>query len=237
MTARSEADPTGSRRLARAEAILAARRRALTVVLEDAHDPHNVSAVLRTCDALGIQDVHLVAENEPASILNPRVSIGADRWLTLHRHASTTAAIASLRAAGYRIYVSHVSDDAIQLPDLVSSGRGAYVFGNERSGVTSAWIAAADSTFVIPTVGFSGSLNLSVAVALTLYDRLLGRAGAQLPPGDLSAEERRALRASWYEALAGPNPDRRREYAARASHPVAPGNLFASDRRSPHRAS
>jgi len=231
MNDQDDAGSTDIRRLARAEAILSARRRGMTVVLEDTHDPHNVSAVLRTCDALGIQDVHLVAENEPDSILNPRVSIGADRWLTLHRHRGTANAIAALRKAGYRLYVSHVADDATPLPDLPSNDRAAYVFGNERSGVTEAWVAAADSTFAIPTVGFSGSLNLSVAVALTLYDRLLGRAHAQLPAGDLAADERDALRATWYEALAGPNPERRRAYAARAAHPVTPGALFAADRR------
>jgi len=228
------------RRLERAEAVLAARRRALTVVLEDAHDPHNVSAVLRTCDALGIQDVHLVAENEPDSILNPKVTIGADRWLTIHRHRGTGDAITAIRSAGYRIHVSHVAPSATSLPDLPSSGRAAYVFGNERSGVTDAWVRAADATFLIPTVGFSGSLNLSVAVALTLYDRLLGRPHAQLPPGDLSPEEHDVLRAQWYAALAGSRADRQQTYAAlAASHAVSPGSLFAADRRqrASHRAS
>src|SRR5262245_56374512 len=96
------------RRLARAEAVLAARLRHWCVVLEDAHDPHNVSAVLRTCEALGIQDVHLVAEAQAESILNPRVTIGAHRWLTLHRHRGAKAAVTALRASGYRIFVSHL---------------------------------------------------------------------------------------------------------------------------------
>jgi tRNA (guanosine-2'-O-)-methyltransferase len=231
------ANPTESRRLARAEAILAARTRALTVVLEDAHDPHNVSAVLRTCDALGIQDVHLVTEHESETVLNPRVSIGAERWLTLHRHRGATAAIAALRGAGYRLFVSHVAEEAPALAALPAVDRAAYVFGNERAGVSNAWLAAADSTFIIPTFGFSGSLNLSVAVALTLYDRLAAR--PQAHAGDLSPAERDVLRAEWYAALAGANAERRREYSARAaSNPVSPGSIYAVDRRTgaTHRA-
>jgi tRNA (guanosine-2'-O-)-methyltransferase len=219
------------RRLARAEAVLAARRRALTVVLEDAHDPHNVSAVLRTCEALGIQDVHLVAEQQSDSILNPKVSIGAHRWLTLHRHAGSELAIAALRAAGYRLFVSHLDARATPLPELPAETRAAYVFGNERSGVTRRWLEAADATFIIPTSGFSGSLNLSVAVALTVYDRLLGRAGARLPAGDLAADEKTALRAQWYELLAHDNPERRREYEAYLDRTVPPQHAFGVDRR------
>jgi tRNA (guanosine-2'-O-)-methyltransferase len=223
------------RRLARAEAVLAARRRALCVVLEDAHDPHNVSAVLRTCEALGVQDVHLVAEVESATVLNPKVTIGADRWLTMHRHHGAEAAIDALREAGYALFVSHLDPDATPLPSLAAATRAAYVFGNESSGVTEKWVAAADATFILPTCGFSGSLNLSVAVAMTLYDRLLGRAGATLPPGDLDASERAALRAAWYEALAHGSPERRAEYATWLESPAEPRPSFGHDRRGPIR--
>jgi tRNA (guanosine-2'-O-)-methyltransferase len=219
------------RRLERAEAVLRARRRGLTVVLEDAHDPHNVSAVLRTCEAFGIQDVHLVAEQQAESLLNPKVSIGAHRWLTLHRHHGSAAAIAALRQAGYRLYVSHLDEAATQLPELQPAGPAAYVFGNERSGVTEHWLQAADATFVIPTCGFSGSLNLSVAVALTLYDRLLGRPGAALPPGDLDDPARDALRARWYEELAHGNPSKLDAYRRHLAAPVEPRPGVALDRR------
>jgi tRNA (guanosine-2'-O-)-methyltransferase len=224
------------RRLARAEAVLAKRRRSLSVVLEDAHDPHNVSAVLRTCEALGIQDVHLVAENEDATILNPKVTIGAHRWLTVHRHLGSETAIAALRAAGYAIFVSHLDAGATALPELPADGRAAYVFGNESSGVTDRWLVAADATFVIPTSGFSGSLNLSVAVALTLYDRLLGRRGATLPPGDLEEDDKARLRAAWYSQLAHGNPARAQEYETYLGTPVVPQPSFGIDRRKAARA-
>lgn len=219
------------RRLARAEAVLARRRRSICVVLEDAHDPHNVSAVMRTCEALGVQDVHLVAEIEDETILNPKVTIGAHRWLTVHRHHGSETAIAALRAAGYRLYVSHLDAGATSLPDLPADGRTAYVFGNERSGVTARWLAAADATFLIPTSGFSGSLNLSVAVALTLYDRLLGRRGATLPAGDLEESEKAAVRAAWYRQLAHGNAERSREYERFLASPVPPRPSFGVDRR------
>ena len=222
---------TEPRRLARAEAVLQARTRQWCVVLEDAHDPHNVSAVLRTCEAFGIQDVHLVVENQNLSVLNPKVSMGAHHWLTLHRHAGAESAIAALRATGYQLYVSHLDAGATPLPHLPGGRRAAYVFGNERTGVTAQWVDAADATFVIPTSGFSGSLNLSVAVALTVYDRLLGRRDANLPAGNLPAAELQALRASWYEQLAGGNADRQQEYAAFLDRPVAPRRELGIDRR------
>ena len=93
------------------------------------------------------------------------------------------------------------------------------------------WLAAADTTFRIPTCGFSGSLNLSVAVALTLYDRLLGRPGACLPPGDLEETEKAALRAAWYAELAHGSPERQSEYADWLAHPVEPRPSFGVDRR------
>lgn len=225
----------GPPRLARAEAVLAARLRHLTVVLEDAHDPHNTSAVLRTCESFGIQDVHLVAEAQAVAELNPKVSIGAERWLTLHRHQGSLSAIAALRQAGYRLYVSHVDERATTLPDLPCSERAAYVFGNERAGVTEHWLQAADATFVIPTSGFSGSLNLSVAVALTLYDRLMGRPGAALPAGDLDAGEKTALRCHWYQMLAHGNSELESQYRGYLEHPVAPRPRLAADRRQPRR--
>ena len=90
---------------------------------------------------------------------------------------------------------------------------------------------SADATFLIPTSGFSGSLNLSVAVALVLYDRLLGRRGAALPEGDLDETEKAALRAAWYQQLAHGNPGREREYETYLDSPVAPRPCFGVDRR------
>jgi tRNA C32,U32 (ribose-2'-O)-methylase TrmJ len=159
------------------------------------------------------------------------VTIGSHRWLTLHRHRGSAAAIAALRGAGYALCVSHLDAGAAPLPELPVPPRAAYVFGNESSGVTGRWLAAADSTFVIPTSGFSGSLNLSVAVAITLWDRLMGRQDARLPPGDLDEADKQTLRTAWYETLARGNPAKRRDYEAHLRSPVAPSRSFALDRR------
>ena len=118
-------ESTVPRRLQRAEAVLAARRRDLTVVLEDAHDPHNVSAVLRTCEAFGVQDVHLVIEQNEAPAINIDVTQSAHMWLTVRRHFGTENAIRALRDAGYAIYVGHLQPGATPLPQLPRARRAA----------------------------------------------------------------------------------------------------------------
>lgn len=223
-------DAPAPRRLVRAEAVLAARRRDIAIVLEDTHDPHNVSAVLRTCEALGVQDVHLVSRSGTHVRIHKDVAIGAQRWLTLHRHDGAEAALNALCAMGYRIFVGHLSDDAIALPELPRGARAAYVFGNEHAGISRAWVERADARFVIPTSGFTGSLNLSVAVALTVYDRLLARSAARFETGNLSDRERAALRETWYKRLAHGNAQLEATFARYLSDPPNPGPTFATNR-------
>ena len=217
------------RRLARAEAVLAARVRRIVLVLEDTHDRHNISAALRTCEAFGVQDVHLVLESALPIDINPEVTIEADRWLTIHRHAGAERALQHLRGRGYRICVSQLAADAVPLPELPRDARAAYVFGNERVGVSPLWLEQADARFVIPTSGFTGSLNLSVAVALTFYDRLHG--AATPPAGDLSAPEKAELRAAWYKHLAHGSEELERTFRDFAAEPPAPAPTFPRDRR------
>lgn len=216
-------------RLTRAEAVLAARRRSVAIVLEDTHDRHNMSAALRSCEALGVQDVHIVSQNQTPARINKDVAIGAQRWLTLHEHVGAPNAVRAMRAAGYRIYVSHLSADAKPLPALPRDERAAYVFGNERDGVSQAWLEHADGRFVIPTSGFTGSLNLSVAVALTVYDRILGRSAVSFE-GDLSEPERAELRAAWYERLAHGNAQLEETFRPYLANPPAAKRSFPRDR-------
>ncbi|HZM17694.1 MAG TPA: RNA methyltransferase [Candidatus Krumholzibacteria bacterium] len=218
------------RRLVRAEAVLAARRRRLTLVLEDALDRHNVSAVLRTCEAFGIQDVHLVGGDVASGEINPAVASGAERWLTLQRHDSAACAIVALRAQGYRLYVSHLSPESLPLAALPRDERAAYVFGNEQSGVSQEWLDVADARFVIPTSGFTGSLNLSVAAALVVYDRLLLHRTVAEAPGDLDAAEKAELRAAWYDTLAHGSAVLERAHRSRLDDPPAPSPVFPVDR-------
>lgn len=224
------ADTTTPRRLARAEAVLASRRRAVAIVLEDTHDPHNMSAVLRTCEALGVQDVHIVAQNQTPAAINRDVSLGAQQWLTLHRHVGAENAVGALRTAGYRLYVSHLCAGAVPLPELPRDARAAYVFGNEREGISPTWLEHADARFVIPTSGFTGSLNLSVAAALTIYDRTLNPTADGVVDGDLDDAERAELRAAWYKRLAHGSARLEQEFARHLSDPPAARATFPVDR-------
>ena len=207
------------RRLLRAESVLAGRQRDITVVLEDARDTHNVSAVLRTCEALGIQDVHLVVENHESAEINRDVTKGAHRWLTLHRHYGNAQAMAALRQAGYRIYAAMLGDQTKPLTEIPCHERAAFVFGNEKTGLAELWATEADACFAIATNGFSGSLNLSVAVALTLYDRLMGTQRTTLPAGNLPEQEKHLLRAAWYERLAHGSDALHQEYKSWLNDP------------------
>lgn len=217
------------RRLARAEGVLAYRHGKMCVVLEDAHDRHNISAVLRTCEAFGIQNIHIVNELQPMVPVNKGVSMGSHRWLTIEQHEGTPNAIRVLRQRGYKIYVALLSEDALPLPQLPRDSKAAYVFGNEHAGVTQGWVEAADQTFLIPTSGFSGSLNLSVAAAVTIYDRLLGKPEAALPQGDLSDTEKHDLRQQWYRSLAHGSQEVWEQYERHVESPPEPRLVFPED--------
>jgi tRNA (guanosine-2'-O-)-methyltransferase len=174
-------------RLARIEAVIAQRTRSVIPVLEAVDDPRNVAAILRSADALGVQEVHLI-EGEQPFLASRRITQGAERWLDLRRHATPEAAVASLRGAGFRVYVATMQGDAAPA-DLRGVPRVALVFGNEQSGVTQRLHALCDGRCTIPMRGFAQSLNVSVAAALALYELTRERAG------DLPAEQRAELRA------------------------------------------
>ena len=130
-------------------------------------DPHNLSAVLRSMDALSIQDAHLITPGERLE-LSRGITIGAERWLSLHRHNSTASCMDALKQAGYRVYASLVdAGRGVRLEEIDFTHRTALVFGNEHAGVSEEMAALADETFHIPMMGFAESLNLSVAAAVS----------------------------------------------------------------------
>ncbi|HBB91406.1 MAG: RNA methyltransferase [Bacteroidetes bacterium GWF2_49_14] len=153
--------------------IAAQRTRYLTVVLEDIYQPHNASAVLRTCDCLGIQDVHII-EKKNRYTLNPDVELGSAQWLTLYKHNQTDSpakeAISALRSRGYRIVATtpHVRDVSPDDFDLLN-GPAAIVFGTEMRGITTEILDLADDFIRIPMAGFTESYNISVSAAIILY--------------------------------------------------------------------
>ncbi|WP_439185696.1 TrmH family RNA methyltransferase [Carboxylicivirga taeanensis] len=148
------------------------RTRYVTVVLENIYQTQNASAVLRSCDCFGIQDVHII-ENENTFNINPQVVLGATKWLHLHRYNEQTnnsrAALQKLKADGYRIVATtpHRNDTDLQKFDF-SKGKTAFVFGNERAGISDIVMEEADEFMKIPMYGFSESLNISVCAAITL---------------------------------------------------------------------
>jgi tRNA (guanosine-2'-O-)-methyltransferase len=187
-------------RLARLETVLAARTRHLTVVFEDVYHPHNASAVLRTCECLGVQDVHIV-EGQKRFRPNVEVVHGAARWLTLHRWRKPEghdirSCLATLRERGYRVVATSPREDALPLGEVPLERPLAVCFGTEETGLSHDVLSAADICAQIPMPGFTRSLNVSVTAALVLYD-LTTRLRAQALPWPLDEVQRDQLRLLW----------------------------------------
>lgn len=173
-----EGRPVTERRRRRMIDVLSRRQPDLTVVLENVHDPHNVSAVLRSCDAVGILTVHLVYNVEEWPELS-RVSSGsAVKWLDIVRHPDIPSCYRVLRDQGFTIYATHLDVAAQELYDLDLTQPVALVFGNEHRGVSEEAHRQADGNFIIPMMGMVQSLNISVACAVSLYEALRQRRAA-----------------------------------------------------------
>jgi len=155
-------------RLARIRDVLDARSLDVVPLLENVADPHNASAVLRSCDAFGVARAHVVADRNPFRA-SRKVAKGTERWVDVTRHANSLAAARALHAQGYALYVADMDGD-LAPEDLVRpGGRVALIFGNEFRGVSDELRGAADGSFAIPMPGFVESFNVSVAAAITLY--------------------------------------------------------------------
>lgn len=187
-------------RLRLIDKILDLRTRYVTLVLEDIYQTHNASAVLRTCDCFGIQDVHII-ENRNRYELNPEVELGAAQWLSLHRYNklknNTKVAISSLKKAGYRIVAAtpHKEDADVQDFDL-SAGKVAIMLGTEMQGLSKEALDLADEFVKIPMMGFTESFNISVSAAIILYELHYRLRNSDLP-WKLHAEEREGIKLQW----------------------------------------
>jgi len=144
------------------------RTRHLCVVLEDIYQSHNASAVLRSCDCFGVQDVHVVEKHNP---FNPAgdVAVGSSKWVDYYRYADTAAAYAELRRRGYRIVATLPHENDQMIGDLDISQPTALVFGTELTGLSQEAIDGADAYVKIPMYGFTESFNISVCAALSLF--------------------------------------------------------------------
>ena len=174
----------------------------VTMVLEDLYQEHNCSAVLRSCDCFGIQNVHII-EGENSFHDNSEISMGASDWLTIHRHRqkenNTIEAIETLRAQGYRIIATtpHERDTNIDQLDL-QAGKMAFFMGTELTGLSDEVLARADEFVKVPMYGFTESYNVSVCAALLMYS-VVQRLRQTDIDWHLSEEERERVLFTWYK--------------------------------------
>jgi tRNA (guanosine-2'-O-)-methyltransferase len=155
----------------RLEFVLNNRQNDLTVILENVFDPHNVSAVIRTCDAVGIMEIYVLNTIIPNHFrYNDYASSSASKWVMIHRYNNTEACFEAVRKKYKYIYSTHLNEGAKGLYELDLSQPTALVFGNERFGVSPELLKLCDGNFIIPQAGMIRSLNISVACAVSVYE-------------------------------------------------------------------
>lgn len=210
-------------RLRNAERALAHRSRSLVVVLEELTSPRNASAIVRTAEALGLQEVHFVDERGKV-ILNRATTRMCERWMDLVWHRDPTRAIDELAGRGYRILAADFAENSRAVDSAPLGSRIALVLGNEQEGVSPAVRERADGLLHIPTVGFTSYLNVSVTAGMALYelDRRMRNEGLREP---LEEEDARRLRRSWYSLLAGRSAAKQSEYSRWLRDPPEPSSL------------
>lgn len=151
--------------------VLDKRQANLSIVLENVVDPHNISAVMRTADAVGVQDIYILNTKIPRhKKWGAKSSSSAAKWLTVHQYEDAKECFSSLRNRYSTILTTHLGSDAVSLHSIDFTTSIALVFGNEHSGVSDEIREMADGNFVIPQAGIIRSLNISVACAVTLYE-------------------------------------------------------------------
>ena len=179
--------------------VLSQRQANLTVVMENVEDPHNISAVMRTCDAVGIQDLYILNTKIPKhKKWGSKSSSSAVKWLTIHQFTEIDECVEMLRKRYQHIFTTHLSSDAKSLYEIDFTGSVALVFGNEHDGVSEDIRSKADGNFIIPQMGIIQSLNISVACAVSIYEAYRQKKIAgHYESTSLAPERMTALRAEW----------------------------------------
>ena len=181
--------------------ILQDRTRHFTVVLEDIYQQHNASAVIRSCDIFGIQDIHVI-ENKYKSKVSKNIAKGSQKWLSFHNYKedtnNTLECLNTLKSKGYQIIATSPHNNSSILHDFDISKKSAFVFGVEKTGVSDLVINNADGILKIPMVGFTESLNISVAAAIILENLTFNLRNSSVD-WKLTNEEQKILYASWIE--------------------------------------
>jgi len=146
------------------------RQKSLHVVLENIHDPHNVSAIFRTCDSVGVGRVSLVYNIEPFPKIGKKSSASAYKWVEREKYKNIKDCALLLKKDGFKVLVSSITDSSKSIYDFDLTKKTAIVFGNEHRGVSKEAEEIADEKFIIPMFGMVQSLNVSVAAAICLYE-------------------------------------------------------------------
>lgn len=149
--------------------VLQHRTKHITIAIEDVYQMHNTSAIIRSCDVFGVQEVHVV-EDRFAKRLDKNIAMGAEKWVDVHHHKNTADCLKQLKSEGYQIIATTPHNDSTLLPDFFPKKKSAIFFGTEKEGLSEAVMQQADGFLKIPMVGFSESLNVSVSAAVIIQD-------------------------------------------------------------------
>ncbi|NNJ89164.1 MAG: RNA methyltransferase [Eudoraea sp.] len=182
-------------RLKRFEDVLAYRTKYLTVVMEDVYHLHNASAVIRSADIFGIQEVHVI-EQRFTKRVDKKIALGAQKWTDILRYGSTEDCLRTLKKSNYTIVATTPRNDALSIEKLNISGKIAFLFGAEKEGLSTAAKEQADKLVHIPMVGFTESLNVSVAAAIILQ-QMTTKLRESAIPWQLTDDEKEAKRLDW----------------------------------------
>ena len=163
------------KRLEKISRVVNSRQHSLTVVIENIHDPHNVSAIFRTCDAVGIPKVNLIYNYESFPRIGKKSSASAFKWVEKDKFKSVDSCYSELRNNGFKIFASSLTENSKNLYDLDLTQKVAIVVGNEHRGVSDEAAKLADEVFLIPQFGMVQSLNVSVATAVIVYEAMRQR--------------------------------------------------------------
>ncbi|HEY6051143.1 MAG TPA: RNA methyltransferase, partial [Thermoanaerobaculia bacterium] len=191
------------RRLARIESVLEARLESVTVVLDRLLDPHNLAAILRTSEGLGLCEAHVVPNADGDKGAHRRVTQDADKWLEVVPHVSGAEAARALAARGFSVWAGHLDPAARSYASLPADGPVALLFGHEHEGPSPETLAACAGAFRIPMAGFTQSFNVSVAAGIALSQICTARRAFLRTAGDLSPDHKARLRSRYLKLAAG----------------------------------
>ena len=181
-------------RFARITSMLDRRQPELTVLMEGVHKPHNLAAIVRTADAIGVSDVHATWEDKAMRLAGNKSATGSQNWVNVHSHETTAEAIQVLRDQGMQIIATNLSDSAIDFREVDYTKPTAILLGQEKNGISDEALSLADQDVIIPMVGMCQSLNVSVASALILYEAQRQRDHAGMYNGECRLTDKESHR-------------------------------------------